>query len=138
MLLIAFLFHLVHCFRYYNLDAYHRHQMEKEMKRGPRKIQKTERTIFNDEEQRRYVIVLDRFATNMNNVWCHLFFTSIEHWKSRVICLQFPVRRGVWSIEETSRIFPIFVTAPLVHDAKSVKLLKKIFQARTAARTWNT
>lgn len=42
--------------------------MEKEMKRGPRKVQETERTIFNDEEQRRYVIVLDRFSTTINEL----------------------------------------------------------------------
>lgn len=42
--------------------------MEKEMKRGPRKVRETERTIFNDEEQRRYAIVLDRFPTTMNEL----------------------------------------------------------------------
>lgn len=64
----CFSFHLVHCFRYYSLDAYHRHQMEKEMKRGPRKVRETERTVFDDEEQRRYVTVLDRFPTTMNEL----------------------------------------------------------------------
>lgn len=64
----CFSFHLVHCFRYYNLDAYHRHQMEKEMKRGPRKVRETERTVFDDEEQRRYVTVLDRIPTTMNEL----------------------------------------------------------------------
>ncbi|KAI9093234.1 hypothetical protein K1719_027248 [Acacia pycnantha] len=39
--------------KYYNLDAYHRLQMEKEMKRGFKKVVATERTVFNDEEQRR-------------------------------------------------------------------------------------
>lgn len=38
--------------KYYDLDAYHRHKMEKEMKKGMKKIQ-TERVVFNDEEQRR-------------------------------------------------------------------------------------
>lgn len=40
--------------RYYNLDAYHRHEIEKEIKKGKKKVQKEERTVFNDEEQRRY------------------------------------------------------------------------------------
>jgi len=31
--------------------------MEKEMKKGFKKVQATERTVFNDEEQRRYNIV---------------------------------------------------------------------------------
>lgn len=39
--------------KYYNLDAYHRRQMEKEMKRGFKKVAAAERTVFNDEEQRR-------------------------------------------------------------------------------------
>lgn len=29
--------------------------MEKEMKKGLKKVRETERTVFNDEEQRRYV-----------------------------------------------------------------------------------
>lgn len=41
-------------FRYYNLDVYHRKAMEKEKKKGL-KTSVTERTVFNDEEQRRYV-----------------------------------------------------------------------------------
>lgn len=45
---------LFSCGRYYNLDAYYRHQMEKEMKKGVKKIQAKERTVFDDEEQRRY------------------------------------------------------------------------------------
>lgn len=44
--------------RYYDLDAYHRHQMEKEMKKGLKKVVSKERTVFNDEEQRRYVLPL--------------------------------------------------------------------------------
>lgn len=42
--------------------------MEKEIKRGPKKVQETERTIFNDEEQRRYVILLDILPTKKNEV----------------------------------------------------------------------
>lgn len=42
-------------FRYYDLDAYYRRKMEKEMKKGHKKVVETERTVFNDEEQRRYV-----------------------------------------------------------------------------------
>lgn len=44
--------------RYYDLDAYHRHQLEKEMKKGLKKVISKERTVFNDEEQRRYVLPL--------------------------------------------------------------------------------
>lgn len=40
--------------RYYDLDAYHRKMMEKEKKKGSKTLA-TERTVFNDEEQRRYV-----------------------------------------------------------------------------------
>lgn len=38
--------------KYYSLDAYHKHQIEKEIKKGTKKVQQ-ERTLFNDEEQRR-------------------------------------------------------------------------------------
>ncbi|RRT81484.1 hypothetical protein BHE74_00025231 [Ensete ventricosum] len=41
--------------KYYDLDAYHRRKMEKEMKKGSKKVHEMERTVFNDEEQRRYV-----------------------------------------------------------------------------------
>ncbi|KAJ0102956.1 hypothetical protein Patl1_04617 [Pistacia atlantica] len=39
--------------KYYNLDAYHKRQMEKEFMKGFKKVSQKERTIFNDEEQRR-------------------------------------------------------------------------------------
>lgn len=39
--------------KYYNLDAYHKHKMEKELKKGVTKVRQKERTVFNDEEQRR-------------------------------------------------------------------------------------
>jgi hypothetical protein len=42
------------CGRYYSLDAYYRRQMEKEMKKGFKQVKAKERTVFNDEEQRRY------------------------------------------------------------------------------------
>ncbi|TVU15105.1 hypothetical protein EJB05_38607 [Eragrostis curvula] len=45
--------------KYYNLDAYHRKMMEKEQKKGI-KTMITERTIFNDEEQRRQEMVKER------------------------------------------------------------------------------
>lgn len=32
--------------------------MEKEMKRGFKKVAATERTVFNDEEQRRYALLM--------------------------------------------------------------------------------
>ncbi|RVW71961.1 hypothetical protein CK203_052520 [Vitis vinifera] len=43
--------------KYYNIDAYYRQKMEREMKKGSKKALETERTVFNDEEQRRYVLV---------------------------------------------------------------------------------
>lgn len=46
--------------KYYNLDAYYRREMEKEMKKGFKKVQATERTIFNDEEQRRQELLQAR------------------------------------------------------------------------------
>ncbi|BFG29251.1 hypothetical protein CerSpe_155250 [Prunus speciosa] len=39
--------------KYYSLDAYYRRKLEKEIKRGYKKVGQTERTVFNDEEQRR-------------------------------------------------------------------------------------
>lgn len=42
--------------------------MEKDMKRGFKKAMATERTIFNDEEQRRYVLDSASF-TNFNLNW---------------------------------------------------------------------
>lgn len=39
--------------RYYNLDAYYQRKIEKEMKKGIAKVTASERTVFNDEEQRR-------------------------------------------------------------------------------------
>nr|GMD90176.1 DEAD-box ATP-dependent RNA helicase 42 [Ipomoea batatas] len=45
---------------YYNLDAYYQRQMEKEMKKGPDKALDTERTVFNDEEQRRQELLRER------------------------------------------------------------------------------
>lgn len=60
------------CGRYYNLDAYYRHQMEKEMKKGFKKVQATERTVFNDEEQRRYIFV----HTASTNVILNWFFVG--------------------------------------------------------------
>ncbi|KAH9650760.1 nucleic acid-binding protein [Citrus sinensis] len=41
--------------KYYNLDAYHKHKMEKELKKGITKVRQKERTVFNDEEQRSIV-----------------------------------------------------------------------------------
>lgn len=41
--------------RYYSLDAYHRKKIEKAIKKGSAKATKSERVVFNDEEQRRYV-----------------------------------------------------------------------------------
>ncbi|XP_004487694.1 uncharacterized protein [Cicer arietinum] len=46
--------------KYYSLDAYYRRQMEKEMKKGIKKVQAKERTVFNDEEQRRQELLQAR------------------------------------------------------------------------------
>ncbi|RDX67325.1 hypothetical protein CR513_53817, partial [Mucuna pruriens] len=46
--------------KYYNLDAYYRRQMDKEMRKGFKKVQAKERTIFNDEEQRRLELLQAR------------------------------------------------------------------------------
>ncbi|GAA0183344.1 hypothetical protein LIER_30769 [Lithospermum erythrorhizon] len=46
--------------KYYNLDAYYKHKIEKEMKKGLKKVPHTERTIFDDEEQRRQELLRER------------------------------------------------------------------------------
>ncbi|XP_075098294.1 uncharacterized protein LOC107821097 isoform X2 [Nicotiana tabacum] len=46
--------------KYYNLDAYYRRKMEKENKRGIKKVVDTERTVFDDEEQRRDSVLRER------------------------------------------------------------------------------
>ncbi|KAL3508663.1 hypothetical protein ACH5RR_028064 [Cinchona calisaya] len=46
--------------KYYDLDAYHIRKMEKEMKRGSKNIRVTERTVFDDEEQRRQEMMQER------------------------------------------------------------------------------
>ncbi|KAK5834195.1 hypothetical protein PVK06_018069 [Gossypium arboreum] len=46
--------------KYYNLDAYYKRQMEKENKKGVKKVLQGERTVFNDEEQRRQEMLLAR------------------------------------------------------------------------------
>ncbi|KAM0950115.1 hypothetical protein DsansV1_C04g0037991 [Dioscorea sansibarensis] len=46
--------------KYYALDAYHKRKMEKEMKKGYKKVSVTERTVFNDEEQRRQELLRAR------------------------------------------------------------------------------
>ncbi|XP_076883146.1 uncharacterized protein LOC143531820 [Bidens hawaiensis] len=46
--------------KYYNLDAYHQRQMEKAMKKGSMKATKSERVVFNDEEQRRLELQRER------------------------------------------------------------------------------
>ncbi|KAJ0267162.1 Nucleic acid-binding protein [Hirschfeldia incana] len=39
--------------KYYDIDGYYRRKLEKEMKKGLKKAGQSERTVFNDEEQRR-------------------------------------------------------------------------------------
>ncbi|KAH7653369.1 hypothetical protein IHE45_19G076900 [Dioscorea alata] len=46
--------------KYYDLDAYHKHKMEKEIKKGYKKESVAERTVFNDEEQRRQELLRAR------------------------------------------------------------------------------
>jgi hypothetical protein len=46
--------------KYYDLDAYHRRVMEKEKKKGLKNALGTERTVFNDEEQRRLELLRER------------------------------------------------------------------------------
>ncbi|XP_059277103.1 uncharacterized protein LOC132031243 [Lycium ferocissimum] len=46
--------------KYYNLDAYYKRKMEKEMKRGVKKVVDNERTVFNDEEIRRQELMRER------------------------------------------------------------------------------
>ena len=46
--------------KYYDLDAYHRRMMEKELKKGLKSAVGTERTVFNDEEQRRLELLRER------------------------------------------------------------------------------
>ncbi|KAL4279172.1 hypothetical protein GQ457_03G023980 [Hibiscus cannabinus] len=46
--------------KYYNLDAYYKRQMEKECKKGVKKVLQAERTVFNDEEQRRQEMLMVR------------------------------------------------------------------------------
>uniref|UniRef100_A0A803NX45 Nucleic acid binding protein n=1 Tax=Cannabis sativa TaxID=3483 RepID=A0A803NX45_CANSA len=46
--------------KYYSLDAHFRHQLEKEMKKGFKKVQEKERTVFNDEEIRRQEMMIVR------------------------------------------------------------------------------
>ncbi|KAK4373978.1 hypothetical protein RND71_004655 [Anisodus tanguticus] len=46
--------------KYYNLDAYHKRKLEKEIKRGVKKVVDNERTVFNDEEIRRQELMRER------------------------------------------------------------------------------
>lgn len=46
--------------KYYNLDAYYKRKMEKEIKHGFKKVRHTERTEFNDEEMRRQELLMAR------------------------------------------------------------------------------
>ncbi|THU56584.1 hypothetical protein C4D60_Mb11t18770 [Musa balbisiana] len=46
--------------KYYDLDAYHRRKIEKAMKKGSKKFQEMERTVFDDEEQRRIELLRER------------------------------------------------------------------------------
>lgn len=49
--------------RYYNIDIYHRRKVTKQRMKGMKEMmnKKTERTEFNDEEQRRYVLKISLY-----------------------------------------------------------------------------
>lgn len=49
--------------------------MEKEMKKGPQKVQELERSVFNDEEQRRSVFDSSVSLCNLN---CNLFVITSD------------------------------------------------------------
>ncbi|KAG9441048.1 hypothetical protein H6P81_016902 [Aristolochia fimbriata] len=46
--------------KYYDLDTYQRRKMEREMKKGLKRLSETERTVFNDEELRRQELLRER------------------------------------------------------------------------------
>ncbi|KAF3796206.1 hypothetical protein EJ110_NYTH03262 [Nymphaea thermarum] len=46
--------------KYYNLDGYHQRMILKEIKKGSKKTSQLERTVFNDEEQRRQELLKER------------------------------------------------------------------------------
>lgn len=74
-------FNLCGC-RYYSLDNYYRHKMEKEIKRGFKKATPTERIVFNDEEQKRYVLLLFHCKTSFSNLqfqYIHIVFVGIAN-----------------------------------------------------------
>ncbi|KAA0060657.1 vicilin-like seed storage protein [Cucumis melo var. makuwa] len=46
--------------KYYNLDAYYQRKIQKDMKKGHKKVVAGERTVFDDEEQRRQELLIER------------------------------------------------------------------------------
>lgn len=46
--------------KYYNLDAYYQRKIQKDMKKGHKKVLAGERTVFDDEEQRRQELLIER------------------------------------------------------------------------------
>lgn len=46
--------------KYYNIDTYHKRKMMRQMKKGFKKLPEAERTVFNDEEQRRLELMKER------------------------------------------------------------------------------
>ncbi|KAK6229458.1 hypothetical protein QQP08_021813 [Theobroma cacao] len=46
--------------KYYDLDTYYKRKMEKEKKKGIKRVLDSERTVFNDEEQRRQEMLIAR------------------------------------------------------------------------------
>jgi len=53
--------------------------MEKEMQKGFKKVHATERTVFNDEEQRRYTFVNTAFTYLILNLFGNLYLFKLVH-----------------------------------------------------------
>lgn len=59
--------------------------MEKEMKKGFKMVQAKERTVFNDEEQRRYKFVQAAFAYLILNWFVNLFLFKLYYYHHYLI-----------------------------------------------------
>ncbi|KAL4558755.1 hypothetical protein LXL04_036957 [Taraxacum kok-saghyz] len=70
--------------KYYSLDAYHRKRIENAMKKGSMKATKTERVVFDDEEQRR--LELQREREKQKETEVEALKRSMQ---SRMVCITF-------------------------------------------------
>ncbi|KAL4563987.1 hypothetical protein LXL04_028036 [Taraxacum kok-saghyz] len=76
--------------KYYSLDAYHRKKIEKAMKKGSTKATKTERVVFDDEEQHRLELQRERekqkeaeveaLKRSMQSGMVRITFLSVNIW----------------------------------------------------------